>query len=139
QALVGARQIGAAEGEALADAYRFLRRLENRLQMLGDAQTHALPDDPLVRLRIARGLGFGDWDALRARLDAHRQRVAAEFSALLAPRGRRRQPGALSDYWRALPDSGDADTLADAGFGDAAALDARLRDFARGNGVRELS
>ncbi len=139
RALVQARQIGEAEGAALADAYRFLRRLENRLQMLGDAQTHALPEDALARLRIARGLGFDDWDALRTRLDTHRERVAAEFAALLAPRGRRREPGALSGYWRALPDGGDAGALANAGFDDASALDAMLRDFARSHGVRELS
>ena len=29
---------------AMREAYRFLRRLENRLQMLRDAQTHALPE-----------------------------------------------------------------------------------------------
>src|SRR5690606_24059557 len=40
RALVQARQIGGVEGRALADAYRYLRRLENRLQMLRDAQTH---------------------------------------------------------------------------------------------------
>ena len=139
RALVAARQIGPTEGAALADAYRFLRRLENRLQMLRDAQTHLLPAEPLARLRIASGLGFDDWDKLRAQLDAHRERVATEFAALLAPRGRRREPAALSGYWRALPDDGAAEALADAGFGDAPALDAMLRDFARSQGVRELS
>ncbi len=50
-----------------ATAYRFLRTLENRLQMLRDAQTHALPEDPLDRERIARGLGYADWPALLRR------------------------------------------------------------------------
>ena len=43
---------------ALLDAYRWLRRLENRLQMLRDAQTHVLPSDALDRERIAVGLGL---------------------------------------------------------------------------------
>ena len=33
-ALVAARQVSVEEGDALLQAYRFLRRLENRLQML---------------------------------------------------------------------------------------------------------
>src|SRR2546427_3500392 len=50
------------DGAALREAYLFLRRLENRLQMLRDAQTHVLPSDALDRERIAVGLGYPDWD-----------------------------------------------------------------------------
>ena len=139
RALVEAGQVAPAVGDALASAYRFLRRLENRLQMLADAQTHMLPDDPASRRRIASGLGFADWESLREALDAQRARVAAEFAELLAPRGRQRRPDALDAYWRALPDGGEATALADAGFADAEALHAALRDFARTPGVGELS
>ncbi len=139
RALVDARQVAPEEGAALTDAYRFLRRLENRLQMLADAQTHALPGDALARLRIARGLGYGDWAALREALDAHRARVALEFGALLAPRGTRHAPAAFAAYWQSLPHDGDAAPMADAGFADARALDATLRDFVRAPGVRDLS
>jgi glutamate-ammonia-ligase adenylyltransferase len=138
-ALVSGGQVAAGTGDALAQAYRFLRRLENRLQMLRDAQTHALPESELDRVRIAHGLGFDDWDALRLALDAHRTRVATEFEALLAPRGRTATPSDLATYWRALPDAGDAQALADAGFRDTETLDGSLRDFARAPGVRTLS
>ncbi|TKR30645.1 bifunctional [glutamate--ammonia ligase]-adenylyl-L-tyrosine phosphorylase/[glutamate--ammonia-ligase] adenylyltransferase [Luteimonas gilva] len=138
QALVAARQIAPAVGDALADAYLFLRRLENRLQMLRDAQTHALPEDGTDRLRIAAGLGYSDWSELRAQLDPHRERVAAEFEALLATRRVAAEPSALAAYWRALPDEGDGAALAEAGFGDAVSLDGQLRDFARAPGVRDL-
>src|SRR3546814_4959567 len=74
----------------LAAAYRHLRRLENRLQMLRDAQVHALPDDANDRARIAAGLGYPDWHALGIELDAVRGQVATEFDALLAPRERKR-------------------------------------------------
>src|SRR5690606_36670756 len=47
--------------DTLVDAYRYLRRLENRLQMLRDAQVHSLPDDAGDRARIAAGLGHPDW------------------------------------------------------------------------------
>ena len=138
-ALVATRQMSEEEGDALAQAYRFLRRLENRLQMLRDAQTHALPEDAMDRHRIARGLDYPDWDALRAALDMQRARVSAEFAELLAPRQRDAAPDALALYWRALPDGGDVETLAASGFADAGSADGALREFAQFSGVRALS
>ena len=138
-ALVQAGHIAPTAGAAMRDAYRFLRRMENRLQMLRDAQTHALPEDALDRARIALGLGYRDWSDLRDALDAQRARVAAEFNALLAPRRGHAEPGALAGYWRALPGDGDAAPLVDAGFADAAGADTSLRDFARAPALRALS
>ena len=43
RALVEARWLEAATADELIEAYRFLRRAEHRLQMVGDKQTHALP------------------------------------------------------------------------------------------------
>ena len=139
RALVEAGHIDAHTGDALAEAYRFLRRVENRLQMLRDAQTHALPDDEVARHRIATGLGHADWTAFLPVLDAVRSRVSAEFGALLAPRERDAAPGALAAYWGALPQAGEADALAGAGFADALAADSLLRDFARAPAVQALS
>lgn len=138
QALVAARQVAPDVGDALAEAYRFLRRLENRLQMMRDAQTHALPENAIDQQRIAVGCGFEDWPGLREQLDAHRSRVAAEFEALLATQRGSAAPSALAAYWRALPDAGEAAALAEAGFDEAHVLDALLRDFARTPGVRDL-
>ncbi|MET0808489.1 MAG: bifunctional [glutamate--ammonia ligase]-adenylyl-L-tyrosine phosphorylase/[glutamate--ammonia-ligase] adenylyltransferase [Pseudoxanthomonas sp.] len=139
RALMETRQITAEDGEALIEAYRFLRKLENRLQMLRDAQTHALPEDPLDRTRIAQGLAYADWGALVSALEVQRARVAAEFNELLAPREHQVVPGALAQYWRGLPASGDAGVLAGSGFADAAGADAGLRDFAQSAGVMGLS
>ena len=139
-ALVAAGHVGEAEGAALARAYRFLRHLENRLQMLRDAQTHVLPLDEAGRARIAAGLGFAGWPALLQALDAHRARVSAEFDALLVPRRRHPVPAALASGWRALA-AGDeaAHPLSGAGFDDAGAAETALRGFARSPGVRALS
>ncbi|MDO5505458.1 MAG: bifunctional [glutamate--ammonia ligase]-adenylyl-L-tyrosine phosphorylase/[glutamate--ammonia-ligase] adenylyltransferase [Pseudoxanthomonas suwonensis] len=139
QALVAAGHVDADVGAALAESYLYLRRLENRLQMLRDAQVHALPEDPRDRQRIAHGLGHPHWDSLLAELGPHRERISAEFTALLAPRQHQPVPGTLESYWRALPDGGHLQTLLEVGFGDAAALDGQLRDFARSPGVRDLS
>ena len=50
--------LGEDEGMEIEQAYLFLRRLENRLQMFDEKQTHELPDEPELRLKIARSLGF---------------------------------------------------------------------------------
>lgn len=139
RALRDAHQVAPETHDALVAAYRYLRRLENRLQMLRDAQTHRLPDDPVDRARIAAGLRYADWDELRAALDAQRAIVMAEFGALLAPRQQQPDAGDLADYWRALPERGDSAALVAAGYADAATADAALRDFVRTPGVRDLS
>ncbi|MDR6992975.1 bifunctional [glutamate--ammonia ligase]-adenylyl-L-tyrosine phosphorylase/[glutamate--ammonia-ligase] adenylyltransferase [Luteimonas sp. 3794] len=135
-------QIDADTLVLLQRAYRFLRQLENRLQMLRDAQTHRLPADPLDRLRIARGLGYADWDALVATLRDVRASVAQEFDALFAVRSQQRAATAdndLTGYWAALPEGGERAVLETAGFSDSADVDAALRDFARSPSVRDLS
>ncbi|QDH69083.1 bifunctional [glutamate--ammonia ligase]-adenylyl-L-tyrosine phosphorylase/[glutamate--ammonia-ligase] adenylyltransferase [Marilutibacter alkalisoli] len=139
QALVDARQVEPDAAVTLAAAYRFLRRLENRLQMLGDAQVHALPGDPVARERIAIALDFPDWHALRVELERQRAIVSVEFGALLAPRRAVSSPGALALYWHALPDAGSTDILADAGFDEAGEADTLLRDLARSPAVSGLS
>ena len=139
QALVQAGHIEAEAGAMLARAYRDLRVLENRIQMLGDAQAHALPDDPRQRARIAHALGYADVQALEADLEGWRTQVASEFAALLAPRKTATGDSDLSLYWRRLPDDGDAASLAAAGFDASEDLHRSLCDFARAPGVRELS
>jgi glutamate-ammonia-ligase adenylyltransferase len=139
RALVDAGHIDVHTGDALAANYRTLRRVENRLQMLRDAQTHVLPRDPLDRHRIATGLGERDWPAFEARVDAVRSEVATEFHALLAPRERSAAPDALAAYWLALPAAGDVQALADSGFEPPQDADAMLRDFARAPAVQALS
>ncbi|GAB1406212.1 bifunctional [glutamate--ammonia ligase]-adenylyl-L-tyrosine phosphorylase/[glutamate--ammonia-ligase] adenylyltransferase [Thermomonas brevis] len=139
QALVEAGHVDEAAGASLAQAYRFLRRLENRVQMLADRQTHALPDAPLARARIAAGLDHASWDELAAALAEQRARVAEEFGALLAPRARAGGDSDLQQYWQGLPDADDPAPLADAGFDAAGELHRSLRDLARTPGVRDLS
>lgn len=75
--------IEATEAGALADAYRALRRLENRVQMYRDEQTHVLPDDPALCERYALALGYPDFAALMTELDEHRRVVSAAFERCL--------------------------------------------------------
>ena len=70
----------------LADAYRFLRRVEHRIQYLDDQQTHALPsaqaDLDWIAATLARE-DSADGAALLRTLGDLRDFVAQEFDALL--------------------------------------------------------
>ncbi len=132
--------IGESTGAALREAYLFLRRIENRLQMLRDAQTQALPLDATDQWRIATTLGYEDWSALRVELDGHRDRVAEEFSHVLAPRTQARAADSMLTLWRALA-QGTADALQveAAGIQVGQGLMERLRALAGSPGVQSLS
>jgi [glutamine synthetase] adenylyltransferase / [glutamine synthetase]-adenylyl-L-tyrosine phosphorylase len=67
----------------LKAAYVYLRRLENRLQMLADAQEHRLPRDPVTKERLALSMNARDWPTLIADLDAHRTRVSRHFKMVV--------------------------------------------------------
>jgi len=71
----------------LLGAYRFLRRVENRLQMEGERQTHVIPPGAEARERLARALGHRGDDAraaFEARLEAERGRVRQAFEVLFS-------------------------------------------------------
>ena len=75
--------LSSADIEALKAAYVFLRRLEHRIQVWDDQQTHYLPDDDLSRTRLAGAMAVkvSDQDAqsLMAELDLHQNNVARLF------------------------------------------------------------
>ncbi|HEX4110911.1 MAG TPA: bifunctional [glutamine synthetase] adenylyltransferase/[glutamine synthetase]-adenylyl-L-tyrosine phosphorylase [Stellaceae bacterium] len=70
-ALAALAQAGRITPEAardLTEAYGFLRKIEHRLQMIDDAQTHTLPKDPEALRRVAIFAGFDGTDAFSAEL-----------------------------------------------------------------------
>ena len=66
----------------LTEAYLFLRRIENRLQMVGDQQTHIIPAEPEELDRVARLSGFADTDEFADALIDRFKRVEAHYEAL---------------------------------------------------------
>jgi glutamate-ammonia-ligase adenylyltransferase len=52
--------VAADDADALADAYRFLRAVEHRLQLVDEQQVHAVPVDITARTRLARVMGYRD-------------------------------------------------------------------------------
>ena len=97
-----------AAGE-LTRHYRAHREVEHRLQMVGDAQTHALPVTAEGFDVIARMMGQGDTDAFRRDLRARLDRVAELTESFFAPGEARATPDlrpemqAVVEGWRAYP------------------------------------
>lgn len=136
------RLITSTAAAELRDAYRFLRRLENRLQMYRDEQTHELPADPQHRQRIAFAMGFDGWEDLSGTLERHRARVRGHFQSVF------REPEAeggegpdadLAALWHGdLPESEGAAVLERLGFGEPVEALTRLGQFRGGNRVRAM-
>jgi len=67
---------------SLDAAYRFLREVEHRLQMVADEQTHTLPADRGGMERFARFLGYEGRDAFAAALVAQLGAVQHHYARL---------------------------------------------------------
>lgn len=64
--MAAADYITADDGRQLAEAYRFLRTAEHRVQLVDERQTHQIPVDPSDVERLARVLGYRDTPAATA-------------------------------------------------------------------------
>ena len=145
-ALAACERLGAlhaASARRLRDAYRFLRRVENRAQMLRDEQTHSLPQEAQARERLAITLEHADWPTLEANVTRVRAGVAEEYALLLRPV---RAPasaagtGTANVYWQALKDQrANSADLASLGFAGAETLHALLVALLAGSTARVLS
>ena len=83
-ALARARWITPPVADEMAAAYRELRRLEHRLQMLDDRQTQTLPADEAGLERFARFAGFASREAFAAHLRPVLETVQRHYDALFA-------------------------------------------------------
>jgi [glutamine synthetase] adenylyltransferase / [glutamine synthetase]-adenylyl-L-tyrosine phosphorylase len=121
------------DAEVLAEAYRFLRRVEHGVQLLDEQQTHTVPDDREARRHLARVLGYrgtpeaGPTAAFDRDLKAHRGRVRSIhervwFRPLLE---------ALAGAGTLPPDAA-ADRLAAFGFADAERTRQAVAELTRG-------
>jgi glutamate-ammonia-ligase adenylyltransferase len=126
-ALAKAGRIEAGEEAALAEAYRLLRTIEHRLQMVDDRQTHSLPADEAALDNAARLHGLAGGRALLDLLRPHVERVASLYDTLVEDEGERlpEDQGALEA------------ALARAGFAEPAAARTRIEGWRSGK-VRSL-
>ena len=81
-ALAAAGRITPEAARELTEAYRFLRQVEHRLQMIDDAQTHTLPTDPTELRHVAIFCGYDGTDAFAAALLGHLGIVESHYAHL---------------------------------------------------------
>jgi [glutamine synthetase] adenylyltransferase / [glutamine synthetase]-adenylyl-L-tyrosine phosphorylase len=121
-ALSTAGWIDMQEADTLSNAYRLYRRIEHRLQMIDDQQTHSLPKDTSALDSVAKLDGLEDGKALLALLSPHVAKVGHIYDAL---------DGEPSE---ALPRNAGllADQLSANGFVDADHVAARITGWRSG-------
>jgi glutamate-ammonia-ligase adenylyltransferase len=142
--LAGGKLLPSRVAQELESAYVFLRRLENRIQMLADAQSHTVPADALTRERMALAMGFEDWNACDAEFDLHRERVTRAFQEVMFARNEASQTempgvnGVLDAWVRGAEGPQLVSALASRGFTDAEQAAALLTEFRGGGSLRRL-
>lgn len=127
-ALARHRLLRPEEAHALAEAYRFLRRVEHRLQMERELQTHTVPDDPAALRRLARAMGYESVETFQREQAQHTASVRTVYAAILA-QAEAQPVGGIEpeEVVTAVP------------FADRAAAERTLRHLAQGSGVEYVS
>ena len=120
--------------DKLAEAYWFLRRVENAVQMYADQQAHDLPADGVQQQRLAHLMGYADWSEFTTVLDQHRRQVHEFFEqTFVAPQSQACEEDSQvtwSRFWRDEMEAEDALAwLEEQGFNDAEAAMKRISGF----------
>jgi [glutamine synthetase] adenylyltransferase / [glutamine synthetase]-adenylyl-L-tyrosine phosphorylase len=110
-ALLSAGRLDEATAAELADTYRLLRTIEHRVQMVDDAQTHLLPQQPEALDNVAQLHGLAGGNELLRLLEPHVDRAGEIFDGL-APDERRRLSSDPDILVRELEGLGFADPKA---------------------------
>jgi len=82
EALCAVGRVDPAAVEELEAAYRFLRQVEHRIQMIDDRQTHQIPADDAGVDHLAAFMGCADTASFREELLAHMGRVEDRYAEL---------------------------------------------------------
>jgi glutamate-ammonia-ligase adenylyltransferase len=135
--LAGKRLLDQEEVTELSTAYVFLRRLEHRLQYLDDEQRHTLPESDSDRQTIAATMGYADWRAFSAALEAHRASVTRHFENVFAA-AEEELPPAASIWLGASDDEAAVAALAAQGYVAPKETLARLRQILAGSRYQRL-
>jgi glutamate-ammonia-ligase adenylyltransferase len=139
--LVEAGLLSQADVDRLLEAYAFLRRVENRLQMVDERQTQAVPPPGPERERLAHSLELADAAALEAELHRHRNYVAQAFHVLLGQEARGelpQEPDLVIALDEDVEDTPRAEALARRGFDDPSAALASVQRLRRVLGAARL-
>jgi glutamate-ammonia-ligase adenylyltransferase len=118
--------------DELTEAYFFLRRVEHRLQMMADEQTHTLPADPEKLAQFARFLGFRGRDDFAAVLLGHLRKVEQNYVKLFEDAPELLAQRQRLSFARGGGESETLDRLAHLGFRQPPAIVAAVRHWLDG-------
>jgi glutamate-ammonia-ligase adenylyltransferase len=124
--------IDPAARDELTDAYFFLRRVEHRLQMMADEQTHSLPADPEKLTQFARFLGFRSRDEFAGILLRHLRRVEQHYVKLFEHAPELLDRRQHLSFAKSEGESETLDRLAHLGFRQPPAIVAAVRHWLDG-------
>jgi [glutamine synthetase] adenylyltransferase / [glutamine synthetase]-adenylyl-L-tyrosine phosphorylase len=126
------RWITAAARDELGEAYRFLRTVEHRLQMVADEQTQTLPEEPDKLLGLARFCGFPDTAAFSQRLTGELERVQAHYVRLFEHSPELTRKGANMVFAGESDDPGTVEALTAMGYTRAPEIIGLVRGWHHG-------
>ncbi|HEX9078066.1 MAG TPA: bifunctional [glutamate--ammonia ligase]-adenylyl-L-tyrosine phosphorylase/[glutamate--ammonia-ligase] adenylyltransferase [Desulfuromonadaceae bacterium] len=114
--LLASRLIGEEDHRHLAEAYRFLRTVEHRIQVVQERQTHNLPAKEEELKALARRCGFlrsNGLERFRRVLEEHRTHVSAIYGNLFHAREERGQQEVEPEVLFFLDPKADSDMVKD--------------------------
>jgi glutamate-ammonia-ligase adenylyltransferase len=124
--------IKARVAEELAEAYLFLRRIEHRLQMVADEQTHEVPDDPARLESFAHFCGYPDTATFSRELTRRLESVQKHYAALFEDAPVLTSGGVNMVFAGEKDDPGTVAALKDLGFSQPSEVLAIVRGWHHG-------
>lgn len=132
RALADAGHVTSHTAEELVSAYGFLRRVEHRLQMIDDRQTHSLPSDEAGVAAVATFLGYDDPMTFQAELLDTLRCVESHYAHLFEEAPSLAGPGGNLVFTGTDDDPGTLETLKALGFRDTSSAAAIVRRWHHG-------
>jgi [glutamine synthetase] adenylyltransferase / [glutamine synthetase]-adenylyl-L-tyrosine phosphorylase len=130
-ALVATGRVENSVATDLKRAYEFLRRLEHRLQMVDDSQTHSLPESDAGLSAVAAFMGYQDRDGFLADLLTELRTVETHYAELFEESTDLGSAGNLV-FTGADDDPDTLTTLKKLGFREPTVVSARIRAWHHG-------
>src|SRR5918994_159004 len=132
RALAAAGHVAPSDADELIEAYGFLRKVEHRLQMVDDRQTHSLPNDEAGVAAIATFLAYPDSQSFQKDLLDRLHCVESHYAHLFEEAPSLAGPGGNLVFTGTDDDPGTLATLQTLGFRDPSAAAGIVRRWHHG-------